>query len=176
MNRKDAGFTLIEAVVALAVATILVATAIPSFGGLAERQRASNAMSSLTTQMAQARMAAITYRRPAILCPSADGLACHPGGDWSMGWMLFLDRNDDRRPDAADDILRMDLTPRSRHLRLPGTRGRPHMRYLPDGRSAGTNLTIHVCNRHGQRLGAVIVNNAGRARTERPKQPTQCPH
>lgn len=176
MNRKDAGFTLIEAIVVMAVAAILAAAAIPSFGALVERQRASSAMMSLTTQMAQARMAAITYRRPAILCPSLDGLACHPGGDWSMGWILFLDRNDDRRPDAADDILRVDLAPRSRHLRLPGTRGRPHLRYLPDGRSAGTNLTIHVCNRQGQRLGAVIVNNAGRARTERPKAPTPCPY
>jgi type IV fimbrial biogenesis protein FimT len=176
MNRKDAGFTLIEAVVVLAVATILVATAIPAFGGLVERQRASNAMTSLTTQMAQARMAAITYRRPAILCPSLDGLACHPGGDWSMGWMLFLDRNNDRRPDDADALLRVDLAPRSRHLRLPGTRGRPYLRYLPDGRSAGTNLTIHVCNRQGLRLGTVIVNNAGRARTERPGQPMPCPH
>ncbi|TDK26253.1 prepilin-type N-terminal cleavage/methylation domain-containing protein [Luteimonas aestuarii] len=175
MNRKDAGFTLIEAVVVMAVMVILLTIAVPSMASLLERQRAANAMTSLTTQMAQARMAAITYRKPTILCPSSDGQHCHPGGDWSLGWMLFLDRDNNRRPDPGDDLLRVDLQPRSQHLRLPGTRGRPYLRYLPDGRSAGTNLTINVCNRQGEKLGAVIVNNAGRPRTERPKVPTPCP-
>ncbi len=176
MHCKDAGFTLIEAVVVLAVTAILVAIAIPSLPRLIERQRTSAAITSLTTHMAQARMAAITHRKPAMLCPSTNGITCDPGADWSNGWMLFLDRDDNRRPDSSDDLLRVDLEPRSRHLRLPGTRGRPYLRYLPDGRSAGTNLTINICNRQGQRLGAVIVNNAGRARVERPKTPSQCPN
>lgn len=175
MHRKDAGFTLIEAVVVLAVASLLVATALPAAAGLLERVRTANATASLTTHMAQARMAAITYRKPAILCPSADGFACHGAGDWSMGWMLFLDLDDNRRPDTSDDVLRVDLAPRSRHLRLPGSRGRPYVRFLPDGRSAGTNLTINVCSAKGHRLAAVIVNNAGRPRTERYRPPTPCP-
>lgn len=175
MHRKDAGFTLVEVVVVLAVAAILAAIAIPSLPGLIERQRVSSAVTSLTTHMALARMAAITHRRPAILCPSTTGTSCDPAGDWSNGWMLFLDNDNNRRPGDTDDLLRVDLEPRSRHLTLPGTRGRPQLRYLPDGRSAGTNLTINICNRKGELLGAVIVNNAGRARTERPKSPTPCP-
>jgi len=69
----------------------------------------------------------------------------------------------------------VDLAPTSRHLRVVSTTGRQQLRYLPDGRSAGTNLTISICNPKGELLGAVIVNNMGRARSERPKVPTACP-
>ena len=74
-----------------------------------------------------------------------------------------------------DEILRVDLEPTSRHLRVVSTVGRQQLRYLPDGRSAGTNLTISICNKGGELLGKVIVNNMGRPRSERPKRPAACP-
>ena len=89
--------------------------------------------------------------------------------------MLFLDRDGNQRPDADGDILRRDLAPPSQHLRVVGTPGRPRLRYLPDGRSAGTNLTLSICSQDGRLLGSVIVNNAGRPRSERPKRPQPCP-
>ena len=89
--------------------------------------------------------------------------------------MLFIDSNRNRRPDAGDEILRVDIDPTSLALRLPGTSGRRYLRYLPDGRSAGSNLTISLCNRKGEKLGAVIVNNAGRPRSERAKTGSVCP-
>ncbi|MDI1252040.1 GspH/FimT family pseudopilin [Thermomonas sp.] len=173
--RHNAGFTLIETMISVSVLGILAGVAAPSFLELIEHQHASAAMSSLTTHMAQARMAAITYRRPAVLCPSTTGTSCDAGSDWSGGWMLFLDQDGNHQFDVTDEILRADLTPTSRHLRLPGTAGRPQLRYLPDGRSAGSNLTISVCNTKGDLLGKVIVNNGGRPRTETPKAATPCP-
>ena len=175
MQRKDAGFTLVEAIMAMSVLAMLAAVAAPPLVGLVERQRTAAATNSLTTHMALARMAAIVHRRPTILCPSTTGTACDPGSDWSNGWMLFIDTNHNRRPDAGDEILRVDLDPTSRTLRAPGTSGRPYLRYLPDGRSAGTNPTVSVCNLKGALLARVVVNNMGRARTERPKTPAQCP-
>jgi type IV fimbrial biogenesis protein FimT len=173
--RCNAGFTLIEAMTSASVLAILAAVAAPSLSELIEHQHASAAMSSLTTHMAQARMAAITYRRPAVLCPSTTGVSCEPGSDWSSGWMLFLDKDGNHQFDAVDEILGADLTPTSRYLRLSGTAGRPQLRYLPDGRSAGSNLTISVCNTKGRLLGKVIVNNVGRPRTEMPAVATACP-
>ena len=173
--QRQSGFTLIEAMTALAVAGILAAVAAPSFSDFIERQRASAAMTALMAHMAQARMAAITYRRPAVLCPSANGISCAAGVDWSGGWMLFLDRNGNHQRDEGDEVIRVDLEPTSRHLSVSSTTGRPQLRYLPDGRSAGTNLTIAVCNHREELLGKVIVNNMGRPRSERPKAPAACP-
>ena len=173
--RRNAGFTLIELMTALALAGILAGIAVPSFNELLERQRASSAINALMAHMAQARMTAITYRRPAVLCPSSDGLSCVASTDWSGGWMVFLDRNGNRQRDDSDPVVRVDLQPTSRQLSVSSTRGRPQLRYLPDGRSAGTNLTLSLCNKRYELLGRVIVNNMGRPRSERPSTPVACP-
>jgi type IV fimbrial biogenesis protein FimT len=175
MRRANAGFTLIELVVTLTVICILAGVGLPSLTTFVERQRTSAAITSLTTHMALARIAAISRNRRAVLCPSADGSHCETGTDWSHGWMLFLDDDGNRKPDTNDEILRVDLEPTSRHLRVASTTGRQQLRYLPDGSSAGTNLTISICNKQQQLLGQVIVNNMGRPRSELPKSPTACP-
>ena len=81
-----------------------------------ERQRASAVANSLLSHMALARIAAITGNRRTILCPSSDGVSCAAGTDWSGGWLLFLDEDGNRRPDADGEILRADMEPTSRHL------------------------------------------------------------
>lgn len=173
--RSNKGFTLIELVVSMSVMAILLGAAAPSLGSLLEQQRTSAVISSLTTHMASARMAAITRNRRAVLCPSTDGSQCEAGTDWSGGWMLFLDDNGNRKADPVEEVMHVDLEPTSRHLRVVSTSGRQQLRYLPDGRSAGSNLTISICNPKGDLLGAVIVNNMGRPRSELATSATPCP-
>ena len=175
MRRRNAGFTLIELVTTMSVMAICAGVAFPAMSALIEYQRASAAVGSLMSHMSLARMAAITRNQRAVLCPSADGMSCEASTDWSRGWMLFLDEDGNRSPDASEEILRMDLEPTSRHLRVISTVGRQQLRYLPDGRSAGTNLTISICNKNGELLDQVIVNNMGRPRSERAKAPASCP-
>ncbi|HRN61219.1 MAG TPA: GspH/FimT family pseudopilin [Luteimonas sp.] len=174
MRCRDAGFTLLELLIAVAILVVIVGVAIPSSARMLGHLRTTAALESLTTHMSLARMAAVTRRRPTILCPSTTGTSCGSGTDWSGGWMLLVDSNGNRRPDPDDEVLRVDLTPTSRALGVTGTRGRPFLRYLPDGRSAGSNLTLSVCSRDGHLLGNVIVNNAGRPRSSRPTTPTPC--
>lgn len=175
MQQQQLGFTLIELIITLAVTAILAGIATPSMAGLIEYQRTTAAISSLTTHMQLARMAAVSRNRRAVLCPSGDGRICAIGTDWSSGWILFIDEDGNRRPDQADDILRTDLQPVSAHLRVVSSRGRQQLRYLPDGSSAGSNLTLSICNPAGRLLGQVIVNNAGRPRSTLFKSALPCP-
>ncbi|AXK71490.1 prepilin-type N-terminal cleavage/methylation domain-containing protein [Lysobacter sp. TY2-98] len=173
--RKESGFTLVELLVALCVLSICVGTAVPSFARLLERQRATSTMNALVEYMAEARAAAIMSRRDAVLCPSVDGSTCTGGTDWSRGWILFQDDNGDRAPSAVDRLVRVEARSSPGVLTIRSTTGRRSLRYLPDGRSAGANLTLSVCDRAGNLLGSVIVNNTGRARSERPKPSARCP-
>ena len=175
MHRRHAGFTLIELAVTTAVMALLAGIALPSMNALVEQQRASAAASSLMTHMQLARIAAVSRNRRTVLCPTPDGTACASGTDWSQGWMLFVDEDGNRRPDHGDDVLRQETEPTSRHLRIVSTAGRQQLRYLPDGTSAGTNLTLSICNDRGELLGRVVVNNLGRPRSERPAKPASCP-
>ena len=175
MRHRNAGFTLIELAATLSVMAICTGVALPSMSRFVEHQRTAAATGSLLSHMGLARMAAISRNQRAVLCPSTDGATCEASTDWSHGWMLFLDEDGNRRPDARDEILRVDLEPTSRHLRVVSTTGRQQLRYLPDGRSAGTNLTLSICGKDGRVLARVIVNNMGRPRSERPMAPTSCP-
>lgn len=174
MSPRPAGFTLIELATTTAILALLAGIATPSMGALLERQRGNAALSALITHMQFARMAAITRGHRTALCPSIDGRHCTNGADWSKGTMMYLDADGNHRPDAATDILRTDLHTTA-HLRVVSTAGRQQLRYLPDGRSAGSNLSIAICNPRGELLGKVIVNNAGRPRSELPTHPTACP-
>lgn len=172
--RRTIGFTLIELATTLAVIAICAGVALPSMLEFLEYQRTSAVTGTLLANMALARTAAVSFNRAAVLCPSTDSTTCADGTDWTPGWILFLDDNGNRQVDAGEEIIRVEQEPTSRKLVVKATAGRPQLRYLPDGRAAGTNLTISICN-HERLLGSVIVNNMGRPRSERPSTPTSCP-
>lgn len=171
--RVGAGFSLIEALTIMAITAVLLLIGVPSYAGLVESQRASSAMHLLTAHMASARMTAITYRIPTVVCPSDRAGGCRRDGDWSQGWLMFFDADGNRQPDSRQDILRDENAPIHPSLRIVSSAGRTQLRYLPDGRSAGSNLSVRLC-REDKLLARVIVNNTGRIRSETASGSTPC--
>lgn len=159
------GFSLIEALVIMAISAIGLLIGVPSYRTLMDHQRTSSAMHLLTAHMASARNTAISYRIPTVVCPSNRAGGCRTDGDWSQGWLMFFDADGNRQPDAREDVLRDENAPIHPSLRIVSSKGRPQLRYLPDGRSSGSNITVRLC-RNEVLLGQVIVNNVGRARSE----------
>lgn len=168
-----AGFSLVEALTILAITAILLLIGVPSYAGLVESQRVSSAMHLLTAHMASARITAITYRIPTVVCPSDRAGGCRRDGDWSQGWLMFFDADGNRQPDSRQDILRDENAPIHPSLRIVSSAGRAQLRYLPDGRSAGSNLSVRLC-REDKLLARVIVNNTGRIRSETASGSTPC--
>lgn len=168
-----AGFTLVEALTVLAITAILLLVGVPAYAGLMESQRASSAMHLLTAHMASARSTAITYRIPTVVCPSNRAGGCRLDGDWSQGWLMFFDADGNRQPDSRQDILRDENAPIHPSLRIVSSAGRTQLRYLPDGRSAGSNISVRLC-REDTLLARVIVNNTGRIRSETASGSTPC--
>ncbi|WP_255402383.1 Tfp pilus assembly protein FimT/FimU [Pseudoxanthomonas sp. CF125] len=167
------GFSLLEALVVMAISAIGLAIGVPSYRSMIENQRASSTMHLLTAYMASARSTAISYRIPTVVCPSNRGGGCRMDGDWSQGWLMFFDADGNRQPDAREDILRDENAPLHPSLRLVSSSGRPQLRYLPDGRSAGSNISVRLC-RDDVLLGQVIVNNVGRVRSEKASGSKPC--
>ena len=175
MNRKDAGFSLIELIITLAIAATLLAIAVPSFTTLLQGSRASGTYHLLTSSLAAARLRAIKDNAPVTVCPSADGRTCRSDEIWSDGWIVYQDPGRDPQPQGSDTIIqRFEQVGGS--LQLRSTSGRERVRFLPAGWAYGSNLSIRLCRpgRDGF-LGSVIVNNAGRPRTERHPRGAPCP-
>ncbi len=167
MAHRSAGFTLLELVVAMLVAGILLALAAPSFGSLVERNRALAIFHELGAALAGARMAAVQLGRPVTICPTRDGLRCRSDLVWDQGWLTYIDVERSDQPRSADAVIR-HVEPSGRDIAIRSSLGRHRIRFQPSGWASGANISLRVCSRRAQRLlGAVVVNNAGRPRSER---------
>lgn len=171
------GFTLVELMATLAVLAISLGLAVPAFTGLQRRVRAADAYSELTTSLAAARLLAVRLRQPVSICPSRDGRRCLDSVVWSDGWIIYADPDRNRQPAGPSAVLHRG-EPIEAALALRSTSGRKLVRFLPTGWASGSNLSVRLCSRaSGRLLGKVIVNNAGRPRTEHLEDDgTACPY
>ncbi|MBB3813758.1 type IV fimbrial biogenesis protein FimT [Xanthomonas arboricola] len=168
------GYTAVQLLIVMAIIGIMAAIGLPSFRALIDWQRAQARVHLLTAHLAMARSMAITHRLPVSICPSSDGTSCRSGSDWSQGWILFKDPLRSGQPADVGSVLQVQQYAASDNIRITGTIGRSLVRFLPNGRNSGTNITISLCRRV-HRLADVIVNNSGRTRSVRYTQPTICP-
>ena len=175
MNRKHAGFSLVEAIVTLAVLSILMAISLSTFGTTLERAREASTYHLLTTSLATARLGAVMNGVPLTVCPSLDGRSCRGDEVWSDGWIIYRDPDRTPQPQTNAAVLqRFDGV--GGGLQLRSTASRKYVRFLPSGWASGSNLSIRLCRPgRGGFLGSVIVNNAGRPRTERQTGLVPCP-
>ena len=152
--RQQQGLSLVELLVTLAVLAILVAGSAPAWSQFMARQTLVSTTNSLVTGLQLARYRAITSGQPTRLCAARDAWNCGSSSDWSSGWRVH---SDSATPLASDHA----LLPAGTQVSL--SQGRQTVRFLPDGRSPGTNLTLHLCSRN-RATRQIIVNNAGRTR------------
>ncbi|HDS1828463.1 TPA: prepilin-type N-terminal cleavage/methylation domain-containing protein [Stenotrophomonas maltophilia] len=169
--RSARGVHLTELLVVIAVLAVLLAASWPALQPLLLRQRADALQLTLHASLSSARSEAVRRRELIGLCASVDGLRC--SDDWSAGWIIY--RSGDRRGEpASSEVILSHHTGRSDvSIHAQASSGRPQLFFQADGRSPGANLTLRICA--GNRLhGALIVNNGGRARSERVDRDTPC--
>ena len=173
MREPHTGFTLIELMAGLAIITLLAGIGGPGLNRLLNHHRVNTALNALTADLALARMVAISRGKAVTACPSRDAATCMDDGDWSEGWLVFVDSDNNRRLDPDEQVISTRQATRTASLQLRSGDGRPVLRYLPSGFSYGSNATITACL-DGQTYSALVINNAGRVRVERMKVPAPC--
>jgi prepilin-type N-terminal cleavage/methylation domain-containing protein len=141
---RAGGFTLVESLVALAVAAILFSAALPNLGGLAQRNESEVATRQLVHSWEAGRSAAITLQHNIVICGSNDGSRCER--EWRHYILIFRDDNGDLQADDHEIVQRQSFTLRhgyfvtrlalSREQFQVNTRGRPNLTgsliYCPD--------------------------------------------
>lgn len=176
MNAKCTGFTLVELLVVVLVLAVTTGLAVPAFSAMLERNRATAAFHQLTASLAGARIAAVHSGGPVTLCPTQDGLSCRRDLVWDEGWMSYQDPGRNEQPRDPQDVIQHVQGP-GPGLAIRSTLGRHRIRFQPSGWASGANISLRVCSRRESKLlGTVIVNNAGRPRTDRHAgPPAPCP-
>ncbi|KQQ74749.1 general secretion pathway protein GspH [Xanthomonas sp. Leaf131] len=171
---QQAGFTLIESTITTAVLALLLAIAWPSFTELRQAQQVRALMFELSTHLAMARSAAISRGSAVAMCPSVSHDSCDDSNDWTQGWLIYADPDGNRKPDSTSRIISIRTSGTAPRLSIHTSSGREQVRYGSLGRTAGSNLTFHVCT-NGLLKGQVIVNVAGRQRSRLLIAHQQCP-
>ena len=88
-RESQRGFTLVELMVALSVAAILLAIAIPSFTEITLSSKLRSMANDLVASAILARSEAIKRNALVTLCASSNGTSCAGSGDWELGWIIL---------------------------------------------------------------------------------------
>lgn len=90
MNKRNAGFTLVELLVGVAVFALLATFAIPSFKSLVKSNQLSTATNGMIGAIQYARSEAAVRGVAVKLCNSANSLkACNSSDKWGNSWVVM---------------------------------------------------------------------------------------
>lgn len=98
-KRTSEGFSTIELMVVLSVAAILLGIGVPSFQTLQQSQQITAATNDLFAAINLTRSEAIQRGTRVDLVPAEDGT------DWAKGWSVFVDENNNQRPDHGEQVI-----------------------------------------------------------------------
>jgi type IV fimbrial biogenesis protein FimT len=168
------GFTLIELAIVLAIASILLGSAIPSFIGLVRSSRLTASTNDLLGSILLARAEAVKHRSRVALCKSTDGVSCAATGGWEQGWIVFHDTNNNGLHDAGEQVV-WRAQPLADNLRLSGNLNvAKYISYSPTGDAKLTSGafqagTITLCNVSAAKGDArqIVISAAGRPRVQK---------
>jgi type IV fimbrial biogenesis protein FimT len=93
--KKYSGFTLIELMITLVVVGILLMVGVPSLKTFMQSNQLVAASNELWSSLHLARSEAFKLDTRVSICDSSDGKTCALKGDWSKGWIVFVDANGD---------------------------------------------------------------------------------
>ena len=161
------GFTLTELLSMLMIASIILVAGAPALSTGLDKAHAQYAMQSAFHTIQEARTLAINQQNGVItLCGSTDGHTCNK--DWSHGWLLFADTNDNRRHDSDETLYRQETHDIEGSMHWSASGGRPYIRFTPLGYSMEFGaLTYCPSTPNPHHARQITINRPGRARLSR---------
>lgn len=163
MNEQN-GFSLIELMVTLAIAAIVLSIAVPSYQTAVQNNRRTTATNELATALQLARSTAVSQRVVTIVCKSPDGATCPTGagsGDWTQGWMVFTDPNDNGSMDGGETLIRVHGALSGNATFIGNNNVVNRVSFSPQGLARGSNGTITHCDARGAADASALVISVG---------------
>lgn len=143
---RQIGFTLTELMVAIAVLSILLSLAAPSFQSLIAQSRLTAISTQLRSALLTARSEAIKSNRQVTVCASENQSSCS-NGSWGSGSIAFIDRDIIGKINDGDEIIKQ-FQRASSTLQVLQTGLNGSVSFTPDGASDSSGAFM-VCDQSG---------------------------
>ncbi len=170
----NSGFSLVETIVSMAIASVVIFTAVPTLTEFVEDNRIASTTNTVVLSLNLARSEAIKRRKQVTMKRKGSTESV-----WERGWTVFTDHNGNGNKDTEDLLLATFPELEHGYTLRTGNNFRTWIAYLPTGTSkSGSGLgndTFRVCPSDGDVNNAskVVVNQVGRPRLR--KTSSQCP-
>lgn len=164
-------FTLIELLTTIAILSVLLGIAVPSFASLIERNQQTAATHDLLAALNQARGLAITRRELVSLCAGIND--CNASANWEQSIFIFSDPNQNGQFDAGEHLHRVVTLPDRYRWNWNNFRSRTFMTFKANGMTDSLNGTYTLCSGN-EAIQRLVINITGRLRTESPENHNAC--
>lgn len=164
LGRHSKGFTLVELLVTIAIGTLLLVVAVPSYVAFQKNAQLSEAASNFMAAINVARANAMKQGVDTYLVPAS-------GTDWKTGWSVFADTNWNQSYDSGTDPVILSFEALASSVSIGTTTGSFSSGYVRFNGSGYPRLknngfgggTLVMSN--GTRSSSIIIDPAGRVRS-----------
>lgn len=165
------GFSLVEMLVIVAVASTLASVGIPMLRDVIRSFELASTASTFLSHMHLARTEAVKRSSRVVLCKSADGSTCTSAGGWEQGWIVFRDANANARREPGEGIVQYGppIAPGMRILGNATVGNYISFQETGETRLAGGGFqagTLVLCRVSAAKTQArqIVISSVGRAR------------
>lgn len=164
-------FSLLELLTCLSISVIILSLAVPSLQETMQRNQKTQSVNQLLGILQYARGSAVFRRSTIGICSGTN--SCNATLDWRNKLLVFADTNQNGQLDINEQLLRTDSLPNELVWHWSNFRDRNFLQFERDGTTRALNGTLTLC-KNGQPLHQVVINLAGRLRTQPPPADIQC--
>lgn len=170
--KNQTGTSLLEALVYLMVAGIFCSLTATGLTQAIKSAADRSAQDQLFHLLHFARNQAVLSRENISICAGTE--TCDDRAAWQSQLMVFTDSNTNGMPDNGDQIVRILHLDQGVLWSWRGFRSNTYLTFEPDGTSRAFNGTAVLCSETSTGL-EVVVNLAGRIRSQRTSPTPHCP-
>lgn len=172
-NYAVRGFTLVELLVVVAIASILTVGTASMVRDVLAASQVKRGVDALRQSFALARSEAIKRNADVLVCKSKFDI-CDQDATWSHGWIVFHDANGNGQRDLAEAVLRRESFLHSSITFLPNEPVKTYVLYTSFGQTRSRTGalqagTFSVCSSSvdGGYSQQLVINSTGKVRVSR---------
>ncbi|MAY42814.1 MULTISPECIES: GspH/FimT family pseudopilin [unclassified Neptuniibacter] len=165
------GFSLIELLMSLALLSVVLAVAFPSFSSLLTRLQLDSDVSAIRAGLSFSRMAALSKNKQVIAC-RWDGINNCTGDAglgtlvWQMGLLVYIDIDENKIWTPLVDQ-QLKIIPFTLSNNIIWNNGEKVI-FQPNGSSPGYNGTFTLTDGNGVTAALLVLSRTGRLRYQSP--------